>query len=1190
MAVQQIRTQLIVTGEKEYRAAMQNINREMKTLQSELKLVDSNFKGQANSLDALNAKNKALNDVLAKATQKYQEEAKALQKSKELRDQYAQAVQSAQKTLDEFNRTTAGSEERQSQLDQQIKQTQEELARYQAATEKAAAAVENHSAKANAAQTQINNLNREISENEKYLSEAAVSADGCAKSIDEYGRQTQMAADQSKDFGDKSKDAINQLAQALTDAGLTKGLEEIVQMLKACSEASIAFESAMAGVAKTTDLTPSELDEMAKSLQELSTQMPMTANELAAITEVAGQLGIAKENLVKFTEVMANLGAVTNLSAEEAASALAKFANAVKMDPENYERLGSVVVGLSSSFATAETDIVAMATQLASAGKLAHLTEAEIMALATAMSSVGIQAEAGGTAMSQIFAAIESYVLAGKEELDLLANAAGMTAAEFTAAWENEPIQAISSFILGLSQMEEEGERVTAILDELDLSGIQQANMLKSLALSTGNMTSAVDLANREWVKNTALAKEAGTRYATTESKIQMFQNSVQNLKAAIGDDLNPALRNLTDAGTGIVKWAADYVEANGWLVPSIAAVTAGISVAGLAISGLASNAIPQLTAALTALGAAITDHPVFMIGTTIAAVAVSFATFMATVETASDKIAALSEKAAGLEVVFAESESTYQSTESRVLATTSVVEDYVARLKELETQGLETAEAQREYQNTVDRINALLPDLNLTIDEQTGLLEQNTSAILAQAEAWKQEALNEAIRKKYQEQIGAMADAELELAKATAKREELEKELTENQEKQIQNTERLNELTSKTTALTKEEQEEYDALRESQANLIAQEDELAGQIGELYGEQRIYSAAVEEGKEKTEAFKEKIDSVTEALEQMSSRTGETEETAAVTFETLENEAAALQSAFSEAREGVLEDLDEIMKGFQKMDLEATMSVDDMLLGLESQIQYMDEYAANMAKAVELGVGEGLLRSLADGSEESAAILRGIVEDGGQHVEELNDALQRVSEGKEHFADEMTLLKDGFAEKMDDIQTEYDELVKDLDQYDAAAAAANDTIQGLLDSVGARKSEVYNAFKRLAQAGIQGYTETMDQHSPSKVMYNNASLDVQGAINAAHDREKDMEQAFAEIAQAGIRGYEEAMARASYQMERAAETAAPAAAQPSQNMTVILTLDGQTIGEVVTPYVNGTLTANLQRAKRRRGL
>ena len=123
---------------------------------------------------------------------------------------------------------------------------------------------------------------------------------------------------------------------------------------------------------------------------------------MRAVASAAGQLGIATPDIMSFTEVMVKLGDTTNLNAEEAASSLAKFANVTQMSAKDYDRLGSVIVDLGNNFATTESDIVSMATRLAATGELAGLSESQIMALATAMSSVGIEAEAGGTAMSKL--------------------------------------------------------------------------------------------------------------------------------------------------------------------------------------------------------------------------------------------------------------------------------------------------------------------------------------------------------------------------------------------------------------------------------------------------------------------------------------------------------------------------------------------------------------------------------------------------------------------------------------------------------------------------------------------------------------------------------------------------------------------------------------------------------------------
>lgn len=102
----------------------------------------------------------------------------------------------------------------------------------------------------------------------------------------------------------------------------------------------------------------------------------------------------------------------------------------------------------------------------------------DILALSTAMSSVGINAEAGGTAMTQTMTAISKAVSAGGDDLETFAKIAGVSASEFADMWGNEPIDAISAFIGGLGKMNENGEDTISVLDELGLSGIRQSILI----------------------------------------------------------------------------------------------------------------------------------------------------------------------------------------------------------------------------------------------------------------------------------------------------------------------------------------------------------------------------------------------------------------------------------------------------------------------------------------------------------------------------------------------------------------------------------------------------------------------------------------------------------------------------------------------------------------------------------------
>lgn len=350
----------------------------------------------------------------------------------------------------------------------------------------------------------------------------------------------------------------------------------IVAGVGAVVKSAMSWESAFAGVKKTNDEVVDSngnvvysYADLESGLRGLTAQLPASHEEIAGVAEAAGQLGIKSQDVVSFTKTMIDMGESTNLSAEDAASAIAKIANITGLTSDEYQRFGSSVVALGNNFATTESDIVSMANRLAASGTLAGLTNQEILGLATAMSSVGIEAEAGGTAMTQTLSAIESAVAAGGEDLQKFATVAGESAQEFADKWKNHPIEAIQDFIRGLGKLDEKGESATMVLDDMQLSGVRQSNMLKSLALAADTMTGAVDLSNRAWNENTALTNEASTRYETTESKLKMLKNQVVDMAIDFGGPFVDALKNGLEASKPLIQTLSDMAKKFNELSPA---------------------------------------------------------------------------------------------------------------------------------------------------------------------------------------------------------------------------------------------------------------------------------------------------------------------------------------------------------------------------------------------------------------------------------------------------------------------------------------------------------------------------------------------------------------------------------------------------------------------------------------------
>lgn len=338
--------------------------------------------------------------------------------------------------------------------------------------------------------------------------------------------------------------------------GLGAGLAAIAGAAAAGAsiKAAIAFESAMAGVAKTVDESDEVIAALGREFQALSQEIPTAANELANLGEIAGQLGIRTENIVGFVKVMADLGTTTNLSGADAAKSLARLSNIMGTSQSDFDRLGSVIVELGNNFATTEREIVEMTLRLAGAGKIIGLSEADILGMAAALSSVGIRAEAGGTAFSRVFAEIGKAVAGGGDAVKNFAIIAGQSSADFQQAFKRDAQGAITSFVEGLGDINEAGGDLFAVLDEIGFGNVRVRDTLLRAAGAGDLLREAIRTSNDEWIVNLALVEEARKRYATTAAQIDIAQNRIVVLAVALGEKLKPAFLVVLDVTEAVLK------------------------------------------------------------------------------------------------------------------------------------------------------------------------------------------------------------------------------------------------------------------------------------------------------------------------------------------------------------------------------------------------------------------------------------------------------------------------------------------------------------------------------------------------------------------------------------------------------------------------------------------------------------
>lgn len=472
----------------------------VKYFQNNVKALDSTLKNNGKSTELLKAKYKSL----------------------------GQAIEAQKKVLD------------------QMKQNFDKLDPGSAKFDKAAADIERENAKLSAMEGQL------------YKVEQALKAVGRENSF--FGKM--------ENFGKnlvKSGEHIQQFGKKVSDFGgtLTKGVTApLLASAGFAVKAAVDYESAFAGVRKTVDATEGEYKKMSNAIREASKTMPASAADIARVAESAGQLGIKKQNIVDFSKTMIDLGESTNMTADEAATAMARFANIVQMPQSEFRRLGSTIVDLGNNFATTESEIMEMGLRLAGTGHLVGLTEPQIMAVATAMSSVGINAEAGGSSFSRVMQKINTQVLSGGKKLELFAKVSGMSAKDFAHEWKTEPQIALLAFLDGLKKVKESGGDVTQTLKELGIKSTQEVDTMQRMAGAGDLLSRALKTANGAWKENTALTNEAKKRYETTESQLKIFKNQITDLAIEFGGPLLKAMNSGLQAAKPWIQKLADMAKA----------------------------------------------------------------------------------------------------------------------------------------------------------------------------------------------------------------------------------------------------------------------------------------------------------------------------------------------------------------------------------------------------------------------------------------------------------------------------------------------------------------------------------------------------------------------------------------------------------------------------------------------------
>lgn len=362
------------------------------------------------------------------------------------------------------------------------------------------------------------------------------------------------------------------------------------------------FEAGLVGVGKTANIEGARLQALGEQIDGLSRRLPNSADELLGIAQAAGQLGVQGEPaILAFTETIARLGSASDLSGEEAATALARILNVTGESAESVGTLASVIVALGNNFAATESQIARHAGEVARSTAVYNIGSAQAAAYATTLAAFGVQAELAGSAVGRAFRTIESAVKTGGAELERVAKIARVSGAELAEAYGRSPAEAFGLFLQGLRETIREGGNVAAQLKTVKLSGEEVLKVLPVLAKEYDALAKAEAIAAAETADATALAIESEKAQQTLTAQWKLLGNEIASAGRVIGAELLPAVKGIVATTKDWVASNREALEGLGKLIKFFVDVAAAIFKAVLKLTEFAGH-IDDLSIALTTL------------------------------------------------------------------------------------------------------------------------------------------------------------------------------------------------------------------------------------------------------------------------------------------------------------------------------------------------------------------------------------------------------------------------------------------------------------------------------------------------------------------------------------------------------------------------------------------------------------
>lgn len=1021
----------------------------------------------------------------------------------EISSKFNEMTQSGERALEAFENTGTAADGALSKVSRTAAQTAKSTDAAADSVDDLSSAIGDYEKATGQAANSTGILSEKTTETEKNLDEAAEAARKASEEVEKFGDKSEETGKQSEESSKKGRDGIKELQGVLASAGIAATLNEIKNGFFDCSEAAAQFETSTAMVATIADTSQKSLSSISKEVRGYSNETGEAASDMAEATYQAISASINTADAAAFAGTATKLAVGGFTSATTAVDVLTTAINAYGLAASDATQLSDYLITTQN---LGKTSVDQLAQSVGKVIPLASAYNVQMDNLSSAyavLTANGIATAESGTYLKSMLNELGDT---GSGVSEVLLNSTGKTFAQLmeqgyslgdVMAMLGNAVDGDSTAFNALWNSTEAGIGALSLFN----AGADKYNsVLESMRTSAG-----------------ATEKAYSTMADTTDKSKQRMENAFNNLKISVGDVLNPALTQVYEGFTNVFAGMSDFVDEHPAVVAAISAIAVGVGgfTGALAAYNLATTAAKFVTEAFTATLAA---NPYVLAAAGIVAVTAAAVTLTgvliaqsdeyegmtATCRDQYDELQRLNDQynaaceqygensdAANslryqLDQLNDEFEANRQTVKEFVAECDGLVESHnkvmdaynsstssikdqelgtlalTQRLGELASQNTQTTASYTEMKAIIDQLNADVPGLGLTYDGVTESVDATVEAIKKAAKAQADSEYKAEQQQTYVDLLKEQSSLEQQIAEAEANLD------AERQRRGMRQDDVTGDWVSGSGLWMEDSPwvawtSDIDDYKKSLEELQAAYDENQQTLSDIEGEWRGVAQAVEDSQNQTVSYEEAVSAAVS--------TAQTE---------LDNLTAAYDKAYESARTSI-----EGQIGlFDTMKTSSELSISDMEKAMQSQTDYLNLYSENLKKAAEYGLDDGLIKSLSDGSEESAGYINAIIQNieklGGstegmpaaasKFVSEFNSKFEETEKAKDTFADNVAKMETDFDEKMGEIETRMSKTVQNMEMTDEARKAAQDTIKAYCDAIRSMTGEAGSAAEAVANA------------------------------------------------------------------------------------------------------------------------